>query len=61
MMIDSQVNLDLMHFVETNILPRYVAFGPSHGLAHVKRVIEHSLQLAKKIGVDVNMAYYISS
>ncbi len=60
-MIDSRVSLDLMHFIETNILPRYVAFGSSHGLAHVQRVIDRSLRLAKRIGVDVNMAYVIAA
>lgn len=60
-MIDAQVSLDLMHFIETNILPQYASFGSSHGLAHVQRVIARSLQLAKKIGVDVNMAYAIAA
>lgn len=60
-MIDSRVSLDLMHFIETNILPRYAAFGSSHGLAHVQRVIDRSLRLAKRIGVDVNMAYVIAA
>lgn len=61
MMIDSQVSLDLMHFIETNILPRYASFGNSHGLAHVQRVIARSLELARNIGVDVNMAYVIAA
>lgn len=60
-MIDSQVSLDLMHFIETNILPRYASFGSSHGLAHVQRVVSRSLQLAKRMGVDVNMAYTIAA
>ena len=41
-----QVNLELMSFIETQILPRYNAFGPSHGLQHVQRVIANSLELA---------------
>ena len=61
MMIDSNVSLDLMHFVETNILPRYTEFGRSHGLSHVKRVIENSLKLAKITGADVNMVYAIAA
>ena len=35
-----QVNLDIMAFVEQQILPRYNAFGRSHGLGHVQRVIK---------------------
>ena len=52
-----QVNLDIMTFIEQQILPRYNAFGKSHGLGHVQRVIKNSLQLASLIGADLNMAY----
>ncbi len=52
-----QVNLDIMAFVEQQILPRYNAFGRSHGLGHVQRVIKNSLQLAAMTGADLNMAY----
>ena len=45
-----QVNLDIMAFVEQQILPRYNAFGRSHGLGHVQRVIKNSLQLAAMTG-----------
>ena len=41
-----QVNLEIMQFVETQILPKYVAFGESHGLRHVNRVIKNALKLA---------------
>jgi uncharacterized protein len=60
-MIDTNVSLDLMSFVETNILPRYTAFGRSHGLNHVQRVIANSLVLAKQMGADINMAYVIAA
>jgi len=52
-----QVNLDLMEFVEKQILPRYVQFGASHGLGHVQRVIKNSLELARITGADINMVY----
>ena len=52
-----QVNLDIMTFIEQQILPRYNAFGKSHGLGHVQRVIKNSLQLASLIGAVLNMAY----
>lgn len=55
------VNLDIMAFVEQNILPRYNAFGASHGLNHVQRVIRNSLELAQMLGADVNMAYVIAA
>lgn len=60
-MTETMPNLDLMHFVETNILPRYTAFGRSHGLSHVQRVISGSLMLARQVGADINMAYAIAA
>lgn len=60
-MMDKTVNLDIMAFVEQNILPRYNAFGASHGLAHVQRVISNSLELARQLGADINMAYVIAA
>ena len=60
-MRDSHVSLDLMQFIEMNILPRYTEFGRSHGLSHVKRVIDNSLKLAKITGADVNMVYTIAA
>ena len=44
--MQNQVDLTLMEFVEKQILPRYTAFGESHGLYHVTRVIKNSLELA---------------
>lgn len=57
----NQVSLDLMEFVERQILPRYTAFGESHGLRHVNRVIKNSLKLAQVTGADVNMVYVIAA
>ena len=59
--MQQQVNLDIMSFVEQQILPRYNAFGRSHGLGHVQRVIKSSLQLASMIGADLNMSYVIAA
>lgn len=56
-----QVSLDLMEFVETQILPRYNAFGESHGLRHVSRVIKNSLHLAKVTGANIDMVYVIAA
>jgi len=56
-MMNNRVSLDLMEFVETNILPRYAAFDRAHNLSHAKRVIEASVRLAKRIGADIDMAY----
>lgn len=59
--MEKHVNLDIMQFVEQQILPRYVAFGRSHGLAHVQRVIKKSLELGKAFGANLNMVYVISA
>lgn len=56
-----QVNLELMDFIERQILPRYVEFGESHGLRHVNRVIRNALELAKLTGADVDMVYTIAA
>lgn len=60
-MLASNVNLDLMEFVERNILPRYSAFDKAHNLAHANRVINRSLQLAKRNGANIDMAYAIAA
>lgn len=60
--MDTQhVSLDLMEFVERNILPRYNAFDKAHNLTHVSRVIKSSLVLARQVGADINMAYAIAA
>lgn len=56
-----QVKLDLMEFIERNILPKYTEFGPSHGLKHVMRVIANTLELVRITGVDANMAYTVAA
>lgn len=60
-MIDKNVSLDLMEFIETEILPRYANFDQAHRLSHVNNVIKQSLDLARKIGADINMAYTIAA
>lgn len=54
-------SLDLMEFIETQILPRYAAFDKAHNMEHVTRVIRRSLELADRTGADVNMAYAIAA
>ncbi len=61
MAIDCNVNLDLMAFVETTILPRYSMFDKAHDLSHVMRVINRSIKLAKTVGADINMCYAIAA
>lgn len=60
-MIDSQVNLELMHFVESTILPRYAAFDKAHSISHAVSVIRRSIALARQLGAEVNMAYTVAA
>lgn len=50
-----------MEFVETQILPRYNAFDKAHNLAHANSVIRNSIELAKRLGANVDMAYAIAA
>ena len=54
-------SLDLVEFVETQILPQYAQFDKAHNMEHVIRVIRRSLDLARKIGADLDMAYTIAA
>ncbi|MDY2693381.1 MAG: HD domain-containing protein [Prevotella sp.] len=56
-MMDKNVSLDLMDFIETEILPRYSRFDKAHNITHVTRVINRAVKLARTVGADINMAY----
>lgn len=60
-MIENNVNLELMAYVEQNILPKYNNFNIPHGVAYVQRVIKNSLLLAQLVGANVNMAYTVAA
>ena len=60
-MAAAQVQLDLMEFIEKNILPRYNHFDKAHNLTHAIRVIKRSLQVAAKIGANIDMVYVIAA
>ena len=54
-------SLDLIAFIEQQILPQYAAFDKAHNMEHVTRVIRRSLDLARKTGADLDMAYTIAA
>lgn len=60
-MINKTPSLDLVEFIETQILPKYSAFDRAHNMEHVTRVIRKSLELVKTTGADINMAYTIAA
>lgn len=59
--MENHVSLDLMEFIERNILPRYVAFDKAHSMQHVTSVIRRSLEIARKAGADLDMAYTVAA
>ena len=60
-MLNNTPSLDLVEFIETQILPKYNAFDRAHNLEHVTRVIRRSLDLVKSTGADINMVYTIAA
>ena len=60
-MLKNAPTLDLVEFIETQILPRYTQFDKAHNLEHVTRVIRRSLELAKRTGADIDMVYTIAA
>ena len=60
-MMTNNPSLDLVEFIETQILPQYTAFDKAHNMEHVTRVIRRSLDLARKTGADLDMAYTIAA
>lgn len=60
-MMKNNPSLDLVEFIETQILPRYTAFDKAHNLSHAQQVIAQSLQLARQLGADLDMAYVVAA
>lgn len=59
--MENSVSLDLMEFIEKNILPRYSEFDKAHNMEHVTRVVRRSLEIARKLGANLNMAYTVAA
>lgn len=59
--MDNNISLDLMEFIEKNILPRYAAFDKAHGMEHVTGVVRRSVDIARRLGAELDMAYTIAA
>lgn len=55
------MTLELMDFIEQNVIPRYSAFDKAHNTEHVTNVIRRSLRLASQLGADEDMAYVVAA
>ena len=60
-MTSNTPSLDLVEFIETQILPKYAEFDRAHNMEHVTRVIRSSLHLAQQTGADIDMVYVIAA
>jgi len=60
-MLTNTPSLDLVEFIETQILPQYAMFDKAHNMEHVTRVIRRSLDLVKATGTDINMVYTVAA
>ncbi|MGL4518555.1 MAG: HD domain-containing protein [Phocaeicola sp.] len=56
-----QLSGDLIHYIQTEILPKYSAFDKAHQIDHAHKVIEESLKLAEYYPVSKNMVYAIAA
>lgn len=60
-MLKNTPSLDLVEFIETQILPQYAQFDKAHNMEHVTRVVRRSLELAGTTGADIDMVYAIAA
>lgn len=60
-MLKNTASLDLVEFVETQILPQYARFDDAHNTAHVVQVIRKAIDLAQRTGADIDMVYAIAA
>ena len=60
-MLKNTPSLDLVEFVETQILPRYANFDKAHSLEHVTRGVRRSLEMVKTTGADIDMVYVVAA
>ena len=60
-MPNNTVSLDLLEFIETQILPQYANFDRAHNMEHVTRVIRRAHELAQRTGANADMVYTIAA
>ena len=60
-MANTSIIPELQAYIEREILPQYDHFDQAHQRNHVMMVIKQSLEIAEKLGADINMAYVIAA
>ena len=60
--IESIINRDLQHYIQTKIIPKYKKFDPGHGMSHALAVINFSLKLQNLIkDADRDIIYTVAA
>ena len=52
---------EIRAYIENEILPRYEGFDAAHRRDHADMVVGRSVELAQRLGADVEMAYVIAA
>lgn len=53
--MDTQLNPDILTYLQDAIIPRYSAFDPAHSIGHVNSVIKAALEMCSHYDVDPDM------
>lgn len=57
----AMIREEIRAYIESEILPRYDGFDAAHRRDHADVVVSRSVELAQRLGVDVEMAYVIAA
>lgn len=55
------IRKEIRAYIESEILPRYDGFDAAHRRDHADVVVSRSVELAQRLGADVEMAYVIAA
>ena len=57
----AMISEEIKAYIESEILPRYDGFDAAHRRDHADVVVSRSVELAQRLGADVEMAYVIAA
>lgn len=57
----SNINQNLVNYIEHEIFPKYDLNEASHGINHILKVINKSLKISKNYDVNLNIVYVVAS
>ena len=57
----AMIREEIRAYIESEILPRYDGFDAAHRRDHADVVVSRSVELAQRLGADVEMAYVIAA